>query len=53
VPVARLDQCLDAMDRDGFTPAEWGNVVAHGIGIASDFHIRSVKRQLGLEGSLG
>jgi len=48
VATERLENCLKALGQDGFEPALWGEVLAHGIGRPSDFQLRALRVEYGL-----
>ena len=48
VAIDRLEPCLEALNRDGFEPAAWGEVLVHGIGRPSDFQLNGIKERFGL-----
>lgn len=44
----QLEECLAAMDRDGFGPGAWGEVLAHGIGQPSAFQLKGWRQRFDL-----
>lgn len=48
VGIPRLEDCMRAMDRDGFTPASWGKVLADGIGRPTEYRIKQIQARFGV-----
>ena len=48
VATEQLEPCLKAMDRDGFKPGDWGEVLSHGLGQPSEFQLNSLAKRHGL-----
>ncbi|MEO0394026.1 MAG: hypothetical protein AAF213_12415 [Pseudomonadota bacterium] len=48
VAIDRLEGCLAAMDRDGFEPGQWGEILFHGVGQPTAYQLKALRQQFDL-----